>query len=254
MTDNNDFKFDDLDIDIPDINLDEIETIVDSGTRKKESFISFLKNSVRNIGIDNIFHDRKELLIIGSICFIVMNIIMGQFLNQKVGYGVYIFLFVGAPLIYLSLNAFSFYSSIEEGVYEIEMTCKHDLYQLTVFRMFFFSAINIILNTVMISGFGLFNKGISVLRLTLISTMGVLIFSILFLYSLRTFKRKYAKYIILGLWFLVNIFLGNMENEIYRNILIDGSIMIHIIVCVICLFIYVKSLQSLLVSRKKERE
>ena len=51
-------------INIPEINFEEVDFIVNKGVKPKMSFIRYLRECFRDIGFKNIFHDKTELFII----------------------------------------------------------------------------------------------------------------------------------------------------------------------------------------------
>ena len=64
VKDNNFNGFDD--IDIPDINFIDMEEIVNKGVKEKKSFIRYLIDVFREIGVKNIFHDKMELFFMSA--------------------------------------------------------------------------------------------------------------------------------------------------------------------------------------------
>ena len=250
-----DFEASDIDLEnleIPDIDSGEINEILDKGVVKRESFYTFLKRCIGELGVNNIFHDRKELIVIAIIGIIILSLSI-----RIIGVGninsAYSFIFIASPVIYLSMSIFSFYNSLEKGAFELEMTCKYDLYQLSAIRMFIFSIASIILNTGIIIVYWLLNREIDFLRLLIISVTGLLIFSVIFLYSIINLKGRFIKFAVIGIWFVGNILLSMVRSNIYIEILKNIPIYIHVGVCVICIGLYIKKLKNLVVNRKKGR-
>lgn len=242
-----------IDIVIPEIDLEDIESIVSKGIKPKISFITYLKESFKELGFNNIFHDKAELTIIILVGIILLLIPMANLGNLDIS-DLYKFTFIVSPMIYLSAVIFSFYNSKEKGAFDIEMTCKYNLYQLSALRMFVFSIASIIINTFSIIIIGVISRNIDVIRMIIISIAGLFIFSTIFLYSLLNLKWSFSKYFVIGGWLCINILLSKMDNKIYEEFLIKAPLYIHLIISGICMILYIKNLNKLISYRRKKGE
>lgn len=241
------------DIVIPEIDLEEIDSIVSKGVKPKISFINYLKVSFKELGFKNIFHDKSELAIIFLIGIILLLIPMANMGNLNIN-DLYKFTFIVSPIMYLSVVVFSFYNSKEKGAFDIEMTCKYNLYQLSALRMFVFSITSIFINTFSIIIIGIIGRNIDVIRLIIISISGLFLFSTIFLYSLLNLKWSFSKYFVIAAWLLVNVFLSSSDNNIYQEFLIKAPLYIHLIISAICMILYIKNLNKLINYRRKKGE
>lgn len=238
---------------IPDIDFEDIDSIVNKGMKSKISFIRYLKNCFRELGFKNIFHDKTELVIIFLIGIILLLAPMFKLKNLDIE-ELYQFVFIGSPIIYLGVVVFSFYNSKEKGAFDIEMTCKYNLYQLASIRMFIFSLINILINTFSIVIIWSVVRQIDVIRVVIISITGLLLFSTIFLYSLLKLKWNISKYFIITSWIVVNLFLDISNNKAYEDFLIKVPLYIHLIITSICIVLYIKNLNKLINYRRKRGE
>lgn len=242
-----------MNMDIPKINFEEIDSIVNKGVKTKISFIRYLKNSIRELGFRNIFHDKTELAIIFFISIILLLISMLNWSDLNLN-GLYKFTFCVSPVMYLGAVLFSFYNSKEKGVFDIEMTCKYNLYQLSSLRMFIFSLASILINTLSIIIIWLVGRQVDVIRMIVISITGLLLFSTIFLYSLLKLKWAISKYFVIIAWIIINLFLSNYNDEIYQEFLIRAPMYIHFIISSICIVLYIKNLNKLINYRRKKGE
>lgn len=239
-------------IKIPNLDFNDMENIINSGVRKKTSFLIYLKDVYKELGFKNIFYDKNELFII-IITFIIISLTLPSYFERNIEDS-YKFVFLIAPILYLITSIFSFYNSKENGAFEIEMTCKYNLYQLSAIRMFIFSVLTAVLNTIMIFISSLFNKELDVIRLVCISITGLFLFSTIFLYSLITFKSRVIKSSVIAGWIVINLFLSNLNSSIYNAFLMRAPIYMHIIITAICIAVYVRNLNKLINFRREKGE
>lgn len=235
---------------IPEINFDELNSIVDKGVKKKISFIRYLKKSFKELGFKNIFHDKVELFVIVLI-YIPLSILV-SIINFNIE-NVYKITFFVSPILYLATTLFSFYNSNNKGAFELEMTSKYNLYQLSALRMFIFSLVSILINSLSIVFIFIMEKEVDVMKMIIISITGIFLFSTIFLYSLLKLKLNLSKYLVIGLWILINLFLITSGNKIYKDLLIEIPIYIHLIISTLCVALYIKNLNKLINYRKERK-
>lgn len=243
----------DIQIEIPQIEYGELETIVDVGVRNKVSFFHYLKQSFKDLGVKNIFHDKYELIVISMIGLFIMVVSMSNLRHAEMA-AIYKVTFTIAPILYLCVVLFSLYNSKEHGVFEIEMTCKYNLYQLAALRMFSFSIISMVVNTASIMIVGTLFKGIDIVRMIMISVTGLFLFSMVFLFSLIKFKGKIVRVLVIVAWFAANLILGSVESEVYLKFLWEAPLYIHFMVTILCAILYVHNLNQLIHYRRKKGE
>ncbi|SHK03293.1 hypothetical protein SAMN02745248_01599 [Hathewaya proteolytica DSM 3090] len=241
------------DIEVPKIDFNQIEDIVNNNIRTKNSFIMYLRRSLKELGLKNIFHDKTELIAIGMVVSLILIFYMKKLANIDAN-ELYGFVFVGAPIVYLGAVTFSFYNSKERGTFNIEMTCKYNLYQVIALKMFCFSVITIVINTSSILIIGSIFKTVNVIRMIIISISGLFIFSTVFLYSLVGVRIISAKYVVIVAWLSINVILNRLNCRLYTIFIMNTPIYIHLFVSVICGFLYMKNLNRLINYRRKMGE
>lgn len=242
-----------IDIEIPDIDLGDLESIVNTGVKPKISFFTYLKTCFKELGFKNIFHDKNELIIITLVAILLIIAPISNLLYANIN-SLYKFIFIISPILYLSSVIFSFYNSKEKGAFDIEMTCKYNLYQLSAIRMFFFSLVSMLINTGLIVVVGGVFKQIDIIRMIIISITSILIFSTLLLYSLVKIKYKSFKYILIILWISINIFLSSIDYDGYIYFLMKAPLYIHLFISILCGILYVRNLNRLINYRQNKGE
>lgn len=230
----------------------DLEDIVDKGVRKKVSFINYLIDTVKKIGLKNIFHDKVELLIIIASAVLLYIVC---FFNANGGdkYYLYKAAFMMSPLMYGCVVFFSFYNSMEKGAFELEMTCKFNLYQISALRMFFFSIICMIINTATIIILWLSGNHIAVIRTVIISAAGLFFFASVFLYLLIKLRWRISRYFI-AVWIMLNVFMSCFAEDIYIDFLLKVPLYIHIIISAVCAVLYIRNLNVLINYRRRKGE
>lgn len=240
-------------IEIPSIDFSDIQEIVDFGVRPKKSFFSFLIDIYKELGFRNIFHDKNELIFIILIGTSIMGLSLSNIAENNIK-EIYKAIFITSPLIYIITSLFSFYNSKEKGAFEIEMTCKYNLYQMTAIRMFIFSILTTIINTFIILFLAFFYKDIGVLRLICISIIGLFLFSAVSIYLLMTFKNRYLKYLAIGGWIILNILFSSKNSSLYNDFLLKAPLYIHFIITAMCAVLYIKNLNKFINFRSEKGE
>lgn len=227
------------DMDISDLDIDEI---VEEGIVEKQSFFKHMKILYKTLGKDIIFIDKKEILIISSILTIVM-FILGYGLSKENNLStLYGAVFVFSPLMYLIISLYGIIKSKENNMLEIEKTLKYSLYQIATFRIFVFSILTGIINIFIIGIMSILEKDIQFIRLSIISVTGIFVFSSILLLILLKVRKKIIRYGFIFTWILLNLWIGIFNEKIKEFIFIKLPIGIHIVIGIIGIFIFIKSL------------
>lgn len=232
----------------------EIDFIVTQGLGKRESFYSYLKSMYKQIGIRYLFRDGLEIafiiLLVSSILFSVIkdrNIYFLENINA-----IYAYLFTVSPILYLSMSILNLIVAKQNKTYEVEMTCKYNIYQISAFRMLVFSIICILFNSFFIYIVAYLYENIDYLRALIISIASLFLFSTIFLFAITKVKNRSIKYFITLGWIGFNLALFVLKIDFYIQLLNKVSIYTWIIVAVASLIMYIKNLKTLIVFRNME--
>lgn len=219
----------------------QINLILDKGLENKKSFYLYIKEMYQSIGFKNLFHDLSELIFIGVllisiVAFGIISIRNNYMLPKE---KIYTFIFIISPLYYLLTNVFSLINIKENNTYDIEMTCKYNLYQIAALRMLVFSFISILLSTVFV--LGLHNQ-INLIRGIMVSITSIFLFSSLFLYSMTKIKYYSARYIVIIGWIIGNGVLLRLNSNQYFEFLQSIPLVVYVLATIISAFIYIKNI------------
>src|SRR5690625_736326 len=139
-------------IPIPDEQIiqSQIEQVISSSINQNITFPAYLQAMVRQVGMKHLFVDRWAL---GFILFTVITL-LGSFLSMQVPVpteNLYAFIFIMSPLLFLLFSFYTYLNKVQKSTYEVEITCKYNLYEIIAFRILVFSIISILFNTLTIA-------------------------------------------------------------------------------------------------------
>lgn len=223
----------------------EIQHITAKGIKRKPSFYTFMKTMVQQVGLRNIFSNDAivHLLLMVVITLIgVISIQLDGGLTKTED--LYAYIFFTAPLLFIVFSLYSYFTKINSETYEVEMACKYNVYQMIGFRMFVFSVLTILMNTSVIVLFVALYEQIELLRALLISTTGLFIFSLLFLYILTKRRSRVTALSFISGWFLGNLLLRAMNEALYDAILLGIPSIVYVIVLIGCTALYIYHLKQ----------
>lgn len=151
-----------------------------------------------------------------------------------------------SPILYLSMSILNLIVAKQNKTYEVEMTCKYNIYQISAFRMLVFSIICILFNSFFIYIVAYLYENIDYLRALIISIASLFLFSTIFLFAITKVKNRSIKYFITLGWIGFNLALFVLKIDFYIQLLNKVSIYTWIIVAVASLIMYIKILKHLL--------
>lgn len=236
-----------------DIIHNQIDKIVASSVKHKESFLSYLKSMYHQIGIRHLFLDRSELtftLIIAIILF-VFYILRPDPVSAKTE-DIYAFIFLFSPVLFIALSVFTYSNKITNGTYEVEMVCKYHVFQIIAFRMLMFSVITILVNAMTIFFIVMTYEYIQFFRAFMISNAGLFLFSIIFLYVLMLRRSAVIAILTICCWLIGNVLLWVLNNKLYSYLLMNIPLYIYGIIIFASIFVYMKFIKKLIYYRQSE--
>jgi hypothetical protein len=232
----------------------QISFIVKEGLPKKEPFFKQVYTMYRQLGFRFLFPNFTELTFISILIAIFLfttGLQARDYFEAESG-SVYTFIFVTSPLVYLVICSFSWYHMWDNRTYELEMTCKYDLFQLTAVRMLAFSIFCFAVNTVFIIAMVNSYHHISFVKAFLISTTGLFLFSTLTLLVLMNNQSKIIKISLLVGWIAVNLFAFIWSKNFYMLVLNKISVSMYAVVTTSLVILYINHLQKMMQFRKTE--
>lgn len=231
----------------------QINQIVSTSVKGKESFFTYLKSMYQQVGIKHLFSDRSELtfILITAITLLILFFIRPDPATAQMD-DLYAFIFLISPVLFIVLSIYTYTNKITNATYEVEMVCKYNVFQIIAFRMLVFSVITILVNSLTIFFIVRVYDYIQFFRAFMISTSGLFIFSVVFLYILMKRRTKVVATIMIFAWLIGNLILRFMNNKLYSDILVNLPLFIYGIIIIISIFIYINFLKRLIHYKQTE--
>lgn len=236
-----------FEVDMPDeIEIkNQINFIVDAGLKPKLKLIKYIEKIIKDIGIKSLFFNSIEV-VISLIISVIYIILIGVSIDNNILNNediLYSIIFTISPLFYILLNLLSFIKIKENNMYEVEMVCKYDIYQLISIRMLIFSVIAIIFNSIVI--ISLYHY-ISVIRGIMISLTSLLLFSVISIYLYLNVKSLILRYFTGGVWITLNLLLFRLSKIDYLNIFNIIPNTVYVLVILVAGYMYIQNIKSLI--------
>lgn len=223
----------------------EVEQIVAHGVERKPTFFSFMKAMVQQVGIQNIFSSATIIhlcIMVATTLSVVIVIQRDQMIVDADD--IYAYIFFVSPIVFIVFSLYMYFTKIKSDTYEVEMACKYNVYQMIGFKMFVFSVLTILMNTGMIIVLVMLYENIEFMRAFLISTTGLFIFSLLFLYVLKKRRSAITTGLFMSSWFIGNLFIRAMNKTFYDALLMSMPLVVYFIVLTGCFAIYLYNLKQ----------
>lgn len=232
----------------------EIDNIIAQGVVKRERLHSCLKDMYRQIGIGYLFRDGIEIIFT---IFLVSSILFLGIKSNSLHYmenieDIYVYLFTASPILYLAMSILSFINAKHNKTYEIEVTCKYTIYQISAFRMLVFSIICILFNFFFVYLVVCFYENINYLKALIISVASLFLFSAIFLFTIIRIKNRFIKHFTVLGWIIFNLVLYIFKVDFYIRLLNSVSVYIWFIVAIGSILLYIKNLETLIIFRNRE--
>lgn len=229
----------------------QISQIVSQGLVKKESFTSYLRSMVQQVGWRHLFSDRLELgfialIAIGLYSLLLIMPIHGDLQN------LYAYIFLLSPILFLAFSIYTYMNKTQNDTYDVEMVCKYNVYQVVAFRMLVFSVSTMVLNTIAIAFLAIQYEEIHFIRAFMISGTSLFLFSTILSLALMNRRTKGIVIMTITVWLLGNNILRSVDNEFYNGILIHMPVFIYAIVLLGCLLMYMNYLKKLIIFKQTE--
>jgi len=231
----------------------QIQQIVDQGLPKKMSFMSYLKSMYQHIGLKHLFSDRIECAItfITAIAYIIIAFYQPE-RSDIDEYYLYGLIFLLSPILFIALSIYTYSNKIICGTFELEMSCKYNVFQIIAFRMLVFSIIAILLNTATILLMIVKYEHIQFFRAFMISNTGLFTFSVLFLFIMMKRRSKIAALATIGSWTFINLILLSVNSSVYREIVFNLPLIVYALVILATSSFYIRSLNRLIQYQQAE--
>lgn len=229
----------------------EIQQIVKKGIKPKPSFMIYIKQMHKQIGLRYLFVNQWEGGFVTLSVFIVLMLFFNEMVQSiRMESQIYPIIFLISPLLYTVLSIYDFSHKRHHETYEVEMVAKYNVFQLTAYKMIVFSVLTILINSICIGLLAFRMEEIHFIQGILISTTSLFLFSILFLACLMKRPTAITAGIVNSSWVIGHLILIWTFKDGYRMFLQKLPPIVYLIVITLSIVIYICYLQKL-VQRKQ---
>lgn len=244
-----------LTIDYPDEQTikSQIELIISKGVTKPKSFPKYLREMYQQLGFRYLFRDATELIFV--VLLAVSVFLFGAFQaieNEMQVSKMYSFIFILSPILYILIATLFLVNVSRKSTFEVEMTCKYHVFQLAAFRMLVFSIVSVLINICLIIFLSMIIHTFKLFEALLISISSLSVFATIYLYVLQKFKSRFASYVMIAGWLMINFIPAVYSLEFYTFVLSQIPIYLYVVVSLGCLFVYLFRLKKFITFRNIE--
>lgn len=229
----------------------QISQIVSKGLVRRESFSSYLRSMVQQVGWRHLFSDRLELSFIVMIAIGLYSLFLIMPIHGDVQ-SLYAYIFLLSPILFLAFSIYTYMNKTQNATYDVEMACKYNVYQVVAFRMLAFSVSTMILNTLAIAFVAMKYEEIHFVRAFMISGTSLFLFSIILSIALMNRRTKGLVIVTITIWLLGNNILRSVNNEFYNGMLLHMPVIVYAVALLGCLILYMNYLKKLIIFKQTE--
>ncbi|MHC0039550.1 hypothetical protein [Pseudoneobacillus sp. C159] len=226
----------------------EIQTIIRLGVKPKESFLSVLLRLYKEVGFHYLFTNPRDgvfitMSIMAVLIYLLTMIAEPYQFNEANIYG---FVFISSPLLFIALSLYDLLEKRQRATIEVEMTAKHNLYQVAAFRMLHFSIITILVNTICMLSLVWRYDTFDFFRTFMISTTALFLFSVLFLFVFVKRKSVGVALMVGVSWVGCNIAFSIINHQVYTDFLMTMPMVVYGMVLLSSMVVFYHYLSKLI--------
>lgn len=176
-----------------------VEAILREGLTRPVSTPTFLLNIYRNLGFRVIFRGALPGIMLScliAVAYIVLVGMQSELMNMSRNY--YTLLFLFSPALFMGLTLSTEAIERVDGLYELKMTCRYTIRQITAFRLLCFSLVGTIFAVVGSLIFYSVTEAGYLLQLLSLALSSVFLCTLLIIYTMRRLRMGW--YIGAGIW------------------------------------------------------
>lgn len=223
------------------------------GIEKRDTIFSFLKNMTFNLGIKNIFYGVYDVMLISLIVTGAVYTLFFFSVNNlpHAEEKIYLFSFTFAPFMFALLFFLNFAKERTSDTFIIKMTCKYSFLHLLAYRMFVFSLLSVVVNSLYI--LVLFSDfKISFVTVISLSLSALFVYSLLLIAMLLKFSTLKPVIAFSVLWIAADILLYVYSRDFLMGLLKSVPLFVWMIIVAGAAILYFTSLPKLISKRRNE--
>ncbi|KYH28498.1 hypothetical protein [Clostridium colicanis] len=238
-----------MNIDMPSLEEKEraIEYILSEGLTKPKSLWQHLYEMYRALGFQYLFLNTAQPVII-SVALMFGFIALFPLSPEKY---INTVLFASAPLFFISVVLLTETAERMSGIYELKMTFKYTIRQITAFRMVSFSLAWTVLCTVAVL-YCRFPDAYHFLRAYSISLCALFLCSFLSIFIMRSFQWKWIHTIPVLLWIGLDLLPIAIFKERWEVFLASIPVVVTAFIAVTAFTLFLMEIKKLIIIHERE--
>ncbi len=225
-----------------------IEEILLKGLSKPNSLWKYLCDIYRALGLRYIFCNMGYAMILTVI--LTTGFVLVYPLTQV--QHIYASVFALTPVFFIFLVMVTETIEKVSGLYELKMTCKYTIQQITAFRMLYFSLTGIVFSTLISIYISRFLMVYNLLRIFSLSLCALFLCAFLTIFILRRFNWKWNHSSVLLFWILSGLLPARILGEQWELFLVQLPIVITIFVAIVACILFLMETKKLMDTRIRE--
>lgn len=219
-----------------------IRTILDRGVAQPQRLRSALPQLWRALGVRGLFFGVWDCVLLATLASALVWCGLIPWLGNSRS-SLYVLLFVSSPFLYGLLHTLTIWKEISTGTYELLMTCRYSLQQITVMRMLVFGGASLMLS---VAAGGLISllypDLISMLEMVSICCSALFLFATVQIIAEQKWPMRY--FIAPAIWILLGLGLI-LLGEKAESFLIGIPIFVFWIITLVCAGVYGMTLRHI---------
>ncbi len=225
-----------------------IEDILLKGLSKPNSLWKYLCDMYRALGLRYIFCDMVNAMILTVISTTGFVLLYPVTQVQHV----YATVFTITPVFFMFLVVFTETMEKVSGLYELKMTCKYTVQQITAFRVLFFSLIGTVFSTLISLYFSRLLMVYDLIRIFSLSLCVLFLCTFLTMFILRHINWKWNHCCVMLFWIISGLLPVRILGEQWELFLAELPIAITIFVAIMACIFFLMETKKLMETRTRE--
>lgn len=225
-----------------------IEIILAKGLRKPKSLWGYVSNIYATLGLRYIFFDMAFPIIMTVIATFGFIVLYPLTLEQHI----YAMVFAIAPIFFVFIVLFSEMAERVNGMYELKMTCKYTIQQISAFRVLCFSLLGTVFCTFISLYFSLLWVDYSFYKILSLSLCALFFCALLTLFLMRHFNWKWIHFAVMLLWLVIGYIPMSIFGERWEYYLSQVPVAITMLVALIACNLFLMEVKILINTHESE--
>lgn len=225
-----------------------IEKILSNGLSKPKKLWRYLWDIYRALGFRYIFLDTVNAMIMTTTVTIGFALLYPFSFEKHLNAT----LFAMAPVFFISIVLFTETIERSRGLYEIKMTCKYTIQQVTAFRVLCFSLMSAAFSILINLYFSRLQDTYDFFRAFSLSLCDLFLCSFLTIFIMRRFKWKWMHFSVILLWISIGFVPTWIFGEQWELFLSQIPVSIATFFAIIACVLFLMEIKNLMNIRKSE--